>query len=173
MKLDGKNVKICSRCDEPKPTSEFSVRARSSDGLASACRPCLAMAKRAHRVANPEYYKTLEAKRKKCPKRLAWQRADYAKNRERHIKHATASRLHKQYGLTIEEYDAMYSSQNGKCAICQRPQEALSRKLSVDHNHKTGAVRALLCHNCNCLLGHSFEKIEILKLASEYLEAHQ
>lgn len=50
-------------------------------------------------------------------------------------------------GFTAEAYDAMLEAQGGGCAICGNPPK--SRRLHVDHDHKTGAVRGLLCHRCN------------------------
>jgi hypothetical protein len=59
----------------------------------------------------------------------------------------------KTYGLKEGEYQALYEAQGGCCAICRRA-KGLSKKLSVDHDHKTGYVRGLLCTSCNKLLGH-------------------
>lgn len=56
-------------------------------------------------------------------------------------------RLVKRYGITVRQYDAMVLAQSGKCKICFRPPR--TRRLSVDHNHKTGRVRGLLCTYCN------------------------
>jgi hypothetical protein len=50
-------------------------------------------------------------------------------------------------GLSVEEYDAMLKAQGGGCAICGNPPK--TRRLDVDHDHKTGKVRGLLCHRCN------------------------
>jgi len=66
-----------------------------------------------------------------------------------------------QFGLTIEDYDAMHEAQGGVCAICKQP-ETSSRngkvyRLAVDHDHNTGEVRGLLCFKCNSAMG-SFEK---------------
>lgn len=49
-----------------------------------------------------------------------------------------------RYGLKQEDYLRMLSGQNNRCAICKE-----EKRLNVDHDHKTGAVRALLCHGCN------------------------
>jgi hypothetical protein len=54
----------------------------------------------------------------------------------------------KQYGLTLEDYDALLLEQSGVCAICQEPPSP-TRRLAVDHDHKTNAVRGLLCTRCN------------------------
>lgn len=61
-------------------------------------------------------------------------------------------KLRSVYGLTVEQYEAMIAAQNNLCAICGQPPSAKSkyhRKLALDHDHETGAVRGLLCHTCN------------------------
>ena len=62
----------------------------------------------------------------------------------------------------------MLDEQGGKCAICLRPQEG--KPLSIDHNHASGQVRALLCSNCNSAIGRFGESTEILERAAQYLE---
>jgi len=57
------------------------------------------------------------------------------------------------YGITADEYEAIFEAQGGKCAICRRATGA-TRRLSVDHDHKTGEVRSLCCNTCNKFLGH-------------------
>jgi hypothetical protein len=54
--------------------------------------------------------------------------------------------------VTPEEYAALFSEQGGVCAICGNPPKEGGRALHVDHNHKTGEVRGLLCHYCNRFL---------------------
>ena len=77
--------------------------------------------------------------------------------------------LRKTYGITLTQYNEMFKEQNGGCWICHRPPK--KRALHVDHNHKTGKIRGLLCHNCNYGLSRYFkENIENLKRASLYLE---
>jgi hypothetical protein len=66
--------------------------------------------------------------------------------------------LRRSYGLSIAEYNTMFAERNGLCDICHKAEVAFNengvpRSLSVDHNHVTGKVRGLLCHNCNRKLG--------------------
>lgn len=61
--------------------------------------------------------------------------------------------LVRRYGITLEQYDLMLEAQNYCCAICAKPHNA-PRPLSVDHCHRTGRVRGLLCTRCNVALGH-------------------
>lgn len=58
-----------------------------------------------------------------------------------------------RYGITPEQYWALYEAQGGSCYICQRA-TGKTKKLAVDHDHKTGYVRGLLCGPCNNILGH-------------------
>lgn len=80
-------------------------------------------------------------------------------------------RLETTYGITAEDYARMLQDQGGKCAICDK--KPVKRRLSVDHNHKTGAVRGLLCTRCNHkLLGSANEDVTILRRAADYLEKY-
>ena len=69
-------------------------------------------------------------------------------NKENPLKRKNAI-LKNVYGITLVQYNQMFETQEGKCAICQRHQNELTRTLCVDHNHKTNKVRALLCVTCN------------------------
>ena len=69
-------------------------------------------------------------------------------NKENPLKRKNAV-LKNVYGITLVQYNEMFETQEGKCAICQRHQNDLTRTLCVDHDHKTNKVRALLCVTCN------------------------
>lgn len=75
--------------------------------------------------------------------------------------------LQRDYGITLAEFAVMEHRQNGLCAICKGPPDR--KYLLVDHDHVTKKVRGLLCHNCNVLLGHAKDSVEILQAATEYL----
>jgi len=77
--------------------------------------------------------------------------------------------LLKRYGITLEDYNQMLLDQNNVCAICQKQNDHNHKLLFVDHNHKTGALRGLLCHNCNIILGNAKDDPEILRAALAYL----
>ena len=80
--------------------------------------------------------------------------------------------LKKQYGISLEEYDAMMQAQDGNCAICNRSQQEFKNSFDVDHDHTTGEVRGLLCPVCNKALGLMRDDTSLLKEAISYLEAH-
>lgn len=81
-----------------------------------------------------------------------------------------AARIEKIYGLSPDDYDALLKLQGGKCAICRaRPK---SKRLAVDHDHKTGAVRGLLCSRCNHdLMGAAWDSAAMAKALLGYIEA--
>lgn len=78
-------------------------------------------------------------------------------------------------GFTYEGYLRMFEEQQGKCAICDRKIEIRSRKKSevanVDHDHKTGRARGLLCNGCNKMIGYG-RKPSVLRMGADYLERH-
>ena len=75
--------------------------------------------------------------------------------------------LTRRYGITAAEADAMLEAQGGVCAICRAAPAA-----HVDHDHATGAVRALLCFNCNGGLGQFKDDPTLLHAAAYYVEFH-
>ena len=76
-------------------------------------------------------------------------------------------RLRKTYGITLADYGRMLKAQKGGCAICgNKPKK---RSLDVDHSHKTGRVRGLLCHRCNRGLGYYYDRPERFRAAARYL----
>ena len=93
----------------------------------------------------------------------------YKEFRKRQVKgHA----LKYKYGITIDEYDKMFESQNGCCAICNRPSTEMKRALATDHDHITGKVRGLLCDTCNRGLGYFKDSLDLVNKVSEYLKTH-
>lgn len=73
------------------------------------------------------------------------------------------------YGITPEQYDEMLKAQGGVCKICLGPDNGPWKRLAVDHCHKTGRVRGLLCAKCNKGLGQFEDDPERLKKAITYL----
>ena len=76
-----------------------------------------------------------------------------------------------KYGVSLEAYDAMLKSQDGSCAICGG-QNQMDKPLAVDHCHKTGKVRGLLCYQCNVGIGNLRDDPNILRLAIRYIESY-
>lgn len=81
--------------------------------------------------------------------------------------------LDRTYGLTPEEFDALLAQQNYQCAVCLSGDPSRNNgNWSIDHDHATGAVRGIVCHHCNILLGGARDNVQTLRNAVAYLERH-
>lgn len=94
----------------------------------------------------------------------------YQKHKDKRATYKKSFIFAKRYGIKIEDYNKILDNQNGKCAICERHVSDFNRLLAVDHNHKTGKVRGLLCFSCNVAIGNFKDSIDILRKAVKYLE---
>lgn len=89
--------------------------------------------------------------------------------------------LKKKHGITLSEYNEMFLAQGGVCAICGKPNSEKRKinvnggikRFNVDHDHKTGIVRGLLCTPCNRAIGFLKDDITIFEKAILYLKHHQ
>jgi hypothetical protein len=83
----------------------------------------------------------------------------------------------RRYGLTVEQWQAMVDAQGNLCAICNSPPTPgtgpATQRLHVDHDHRTGQNRALLCNNCNRGLGYLGDSPERLRAAADYIEDYR
>lgn len=94
----------------------------------------------------------------------------YKKSRgERPTKEARNRAMIKMYGISMDEYDTLLINQEGVCAICHGLCKS-GRRLHVDHCHKTGKVRQLLCDRCNRGIGVFNDNISLMVSAVEYLK---
>lgn len=125
-------------------------------------------AMREHRQANPEIYRERDRARHGDARRAA-SLATYYKNPEK----ARAGQLKRMYGLTPEAWDGMFAKQAGTCAICSDDLRRGTGGAAVDHCHKTGRVRALLCAPCNTAIGLLKEDPAVLDAAKAYLNLHR
>ena len=83
-----------------------------------------------------------------------------------------------RYKISLEDYEDMYHTQEGCCAICGKHNKdnfigKRQVSLAVDHCHNSNKIRELLCSNCNLVIGNALESIEVLEKAIEYLKKHQ
>lgn len=86
--------------------------------------------------------------------------------RKRHSEELRDRRLRLRYGIGLNEFNELFSLQQGRCAICG----ASGKQLMVDHDHEAGNVRGLLCNDCNVALGRLKDNVEILQRAIGYLQ---
>lgn len=108
------------------------------------------------------------------PCRLVRNRAYYHKNREK-LKEKTYNRsLARNYGIDIDAVERMREAQGNSCAICgvHASKTPKRQKLHVDHDHATGTVRGLLCHQCNVGLGAFKDNLQSLAAAANYLKVY-
>jgi hypothetical protein len=92
-----------------------------------------------------------------------------ASHREDGARRNLKYRCEKIYGITLAQFDSMLAAQNGVCAIC-RGTNLSGKRLHVDHDHKTGRFRGLLCFKCNGAIGLMADSPSQLRFAAEYLE---
>lgn len=78
-------------------------------------------------------------------------------------------RLMRYYGITPEQYAELLEKQGGKCAICLKEAVHFTRKLAVDHDHKTGEIFGLLCMHCNHRKIGRERNPEVFLRCAEYL----
>lgn len=117
----------------------------------SPCEPC--------REKNREYMRKKRAGITVEKKKLEWK-----SNRDYFLKH--------KFGITEIQYNEMLKNQNNACAICKSKESGDIRTvaLAVDHCHKTGVVRGLLCASCNKAIGFLKDSVQNLESAIEYLK---
>lgn len=182
--------KKCSRCGIEKSLSKFYNQLNKKSGKESRCIECKKITKETHEQNNlkkiieqnlverdcrickeikplSEFHKSKAgiggrvAICKPCLKPLS---------RLKTIKRKAIIRnqeLKKAYGITTEDYNKMLYAQKGVCKICNTKSQ---KNLHVDHCHKTGKVRGLLCGRCNMSLGAMKENIQFIKNMIIYLE---
>lgn len=78
----------------------------------------------------------------------------------------------RKYGISLEIFEAKLLEQNNCCAICKKSNPSTKRNMALDHDHKTGIARGILCYGCNRAL-HALESEELLKSAIAYLEKYK
>jgi hypothetical protein len=188
--------KFCKDCGELRPLSEFTRDRARKDGLSFYCkmhaRRRLLRSKDARRGPPKSRHRrevVVPDGAKWCPDcgavkpltefvRNAGQPSGFApyckpchnargKASKDKIGGSRTYHLKRRYGITAEDADAMFDAQGGLCAICHAAPAA-----HVDHDHETGAVRALLCFNCNGGLGQFKDDPYLLHAAAYSVELH-
>jgi hypothetical protein len=149
--------KRCNKCGEWKDRDCFSKHKRHGDGLSTNCKEC------------QRAYKNNNLQRDKERAHL-WQKNNRAKVNAYRVRRKDDKRKYKLkyvYGITVEDYDRMFREQNGKCATCGSDNNG--KRLVVDHDHKTGKVRGLLCASCNVAIGFMKDDESIVMKVFHYL----
>lgn len=147
-------MKRCQKCKDLKLLNEFFSRNKKRSLKSPYCKKCFLKINSDYNKKNPEGLK-LRKKR------------EYEKNRRRYLD----ADYKRKYGIGLEHFEKMEALQKNLCGICKKPNPS-KKRWDVDHCHKTGMIRDLLCHNCNRMLGGSLENIQTLLNAIEYLKKH-
>jgi superfamily II helicase len=179
-------TKFCKKCKKRKKIKDFYSSKSHKDGLDWWCKDCSKeAAKRSvqqnperRRLTNKKYYvknkERISAYQKQYHaihrKELAEYAKVYAAKNQRKIRAGVLKRL---YGISIEEYERLLVKQKYCCAICKVKVTKLNKSLCVDHDHKTGKIRGLLCENCNNGLGGFRDNIKFLQVAQQYLRRQE
>lgn len=149
--------------------SEKNVRTRSksSEKIVAICHPerkhqafgmCDLCYAKHYREKNPEKMREIGKRRHERDKNIP---------ERKHKKYLQF--IKRLYNLTEEEFNLLFSKQNGCCKICELPPNK-NKRLHVDHCHKTGKVRGLLCAQCNWFIGKIDKNFEIINKLQEYYE---
>ncbi len=151
----------CSRCGVEKPLSEFHSCTNLVSGVNPACKVCENERRRKWRNEHADQIKTRQPH---------YRRTYKSRHPERQRASERRQSLKKKFGISIEQYDKMLELQAFGCAICRAVSDKSGRRLAVDHDHKTGRLRGLLCTNCNTAVGLLDESPHIFELALEYVK---
>lgn len=150
-------MKSCIKCGEEKPLSEFYSNKYGKDGRRTDCKSC----------SNIERVKNYNPDKQKI----------YNDSRKEYSRQYQDNKMYwiKKYGITPEQYWKMYEQQNGLCKTCGNPETSVRsngqiKLLSIDHCHRTGKIRGLLCQKCNSALGLVLENVKTLINMIDYIE---
>lgn len=158
-------MRICSKCRNLKPKSEFHSRHNRPKQLQSWCKECVRKLnrekyarnpgpqKKAHKALYERDKKKIYARHRKWNKDNPERVRELCRNSRKKAKRERPnviqdSYLRRTYGISLVQFDELVLAQGGCCAVCDCP-----AKLCVDHDHKTNKVRGLLCGNCNRAIG--------------------
>lgn len=154
-------MRPCSKCVTNKEATEYYV------SIPSMCKDCVKIRQRAYnathdKIVHKQYNDRTQDRRKKY--------------RDLNVNKSKQYRLMYKFNITEDAYQDMFDKQEGKCAICKKPEKAVLRgvikRLAVDHCHKTNEIRGLLCTACNTKLG-VLEQVDFVEQAKNYLIRHK
>lgn len=180
-------MKRCRKCGETRPEAEFYMKAGKP---IARCKPCIRTQALERRSADREkarqYMREYEKRNpgRRSGRKNEWYhankerayaaaRAREAANPEKYQRIRRNAHLKREYGITLDEYESMLTVQDGRCAICGTTEPGGHGTFAVDHCHKQGDIRELLCQPCNTGIGMLGEDPDRLLAAALYLLRHQ
>ena len=150
-------MKHCKSCNVTKEPSEFYLV--SGKYLYTYCKQCARGKTKEWTLKNKDYVKS---------KKGEWEK----KNPERARQIALRGILKFSYNMTLEQYDSLLTKQDFVCAICHKINNIQGRRLEVDHDHKTGKIRGLLCNGCNVGIGAFSDDMDLMAKAVQYVNKY-
>lgn len=137
-------TKVCTKCGRRKNVTKFSLH--NTNGYIYRHKIC-----------------------KQCRKEwmVNWRKSHPEANRKAALK--------RDFNITIEDYNNLLVKQKGRCAICGKtdPGYKNRKNFCIDHDHKTGKIRGLLCNQCNHALGLIYDNITVALKMAAYLKQHK
>jgi hypothetical protein len=131
----------------------------------------------ARKYRKKNWEKTIKRQREWFRNHPSYKKDENGKTIQKYLDTSTSCQMLKNYGITLKEYDEMFAKQNGLCFICGNPEKVICKsgklkRLAIDHNHRTGKIRKLLCDDCNVGLGKFRDNIIVMERAIQYLKDH-
>lgn len=159
--------KSCRRCNEVKPLNEYRPGAAT-------CNYCYNFWQRQKYTNNKEHRENCKRKVRDRVKNMTKEQLQDLKIKNKHWREKNKYRrflnhIRLNYSLSQSDFELLFESQKKCCAICKKPLGFFQGKLHIDHCHKTGNVRGILCNKCNAGLGFFQDKISSLANAITYL----
>jgi hypothetical protein len=148
---------VCNTCKESTSLSDYSTDRSQKNGKARRCRACTAVATQAFRDRNRD-----RVRQEANARALEWRKTDAYHDQ----------RIRRMYGITLEQYRAEVRSTGGKCPICRMvdlPATRPAKHAHIDHCHRTGKFRGVICAKCNWSLGNNNDSAARLVSAARYL----
>lgn len=158
-------MRICSKCHMKKEFSNFRRQTSRKDGCQSWCKKCASKRDKTYWKKEKNKLRAREYRRTHKEHLSQLRRKRYLNNLPKH----KDQQLRRTFGISLDQYNIMLKKQNNKCKICNK--EEVGRKLSVDHDHKSGKVRGLLCNHCNRGIGSFYDNPTLLLTAIKYLKS--
>jgi len=169
------DTKICTKCKTVKPIGEFNYSRPGA--FRGDCKICQMAYNKRYLEKNPAKAKQYGLNRKPNSRKYRQvkkkERNEYLKEWGRkNPEKKRAQKYRYRYGIDIEDYNSLLDKQDGKCAICYSKNfgRAGAKHFVVDHCHRNGKVRGLLCHRCNMGIGFFNDSENTLLCAMNYLK---
>ena len=151
--------KICNKCEKEKSEEEYDWRKTPAGKTIrnSICSQCISEYQK-------ERYKDPEVRIKQALSTLKYGQSDVGRKKEKNARYL------REYGITLEDKERMIQENGSICPICKTSDPG--RFWTVDHCHRTGKIRGILCDKCNKMLGLANDDMVRLISAAHYLSTH-